>query len=256
MNKFNLKYILILIFLPLFIAATNFEELDKPPEGAYKGQMFFGSSLSMGFPIGSIIDAEKDFVDGSTYTFTDSETIKKIEVAHLAFGFGIFGEYMPIDYVGAKSQLHYSYIVQRSRFGADYKNEKGALYKDYSLLLGPVFHATYRKPWDITLHPFFGIAYSTFEATPVAKQLIDDYDPSTSNTYTSFVFGAELNGTIYFSGGLFISLGFKWIRNTIKLSKAVSDVNPQTNNEYLDGGTSGTIDSIHLMLQAGYAFYN
>jgi hypothetical protein len=44
--------------------AANFEELDKPPEGIYKGQILVGGYASIGMTLGSVIDAEDKFVKG------------------------------------------------------------------------------------------------------------------------------------------------------------------------------------------------
>ncbi len=254
MNKY---FFFIIIFFSIFcIAATNFDELDKPPEGAYSGQIFVGGSLFMGMPFGSIIKGEKDFIEDSTYTFSETETTKLIEITHLCMGLNIFAEYMPFDHIGTKLAFQNLYIVQRSRFGTDYSNKKGNLYKDYAFLLGPVFHLTYRKAWDVTLQPIIGLAYQTFEATPVAKKLIDNYNPSAENARFSALYGAELQGVVYFSGGLFISLGMQWLYLPIKFSESADETNPQTNNQYLDGKNKGTINSVSLIFSAGYAFYN
>jgi hypothetical protein len=64
------------------VHATHFEELDKPPEGAHKGQIHLGAFESIGVPYGRILDAENDFVRNSTYTFLSSLTTKKIMVRH------------------------------------------------------------------------------------------------------------------------------------------------------------------------------
>jgi hypothetical protein len=163
---------------------------------------------------------------------------------------------MPSDSLGIKLRLHNSQIVQRTRFGSEYSNSKGVLYRDFSLLAGPVIHATIRKPWDVTFHPFLGAAYSTYEATPIAKNLLDTYDPKTKYSYTSFVFGADVTGHIYLSGGIFISLGLQWIRNFAKLENPIVEQNPQTGAKYMNGKTSSTIDSFSIVLSSGYAFYN
>lgn len=59
------------------VLATQFEELDKLPEGAHKGQMILAAFATKGVPYGRIIHAESDFVRKSTYTFINSFTTKK-----------------------------------------------------------------------------------------------------------------------------------------------------------------------------------
>jgi len=102
-------------------AAIEFDELDKPPEGAHKGQMFLGVVISVGAPSGELVDAETAFVDGSTYTF-ENEVTKQLKVSHLFFGVGASFEYMPIDHVGAKTRAMQTIVVQRTEFGTDYEN--------------------------------------------------------------------------------------------------------------------------------------
>jgi len=67
-------------------------------------------------------------------------------------------------------------------------------------------------------------------------------------------YGAELNLTIYFSGGLYISIGTDWNKYPINFSPAYSL--SQGGNTYLDGKSSGNIQTINLALSAGYAFSN
>ncbi|MGL4368317.1 MAG: hypothetical protein ACRCUT_01375, partial [Spirochaetota bacterium] len=176
-----MKFFFIFLYTIFFAAGpafadTDFEELDKPPEGAYKGQILAGAFVSMGYPRGSMIDAEQDLIDGSTYTFTENETTKEIWISHLCYSFGAFAEYMPLDYLGVTARAGYSSIVQRSAFGKDYANVKGTLYRDFSFLAGPVLHATNRKPWDISLTPLAGITYGRYYAAPVARKLIKTYE--------------------------------------------------------------------------------
>jgi hypothetical protein len=69
-------------------------------------------------------------------------------------------------------------------------------------------------------------------------------------------YGADLTGTVYFSGGLFISLTAEWMRNSVTLKAPIDATNPQTGATYLGGGKSGTIDSWRIIISSGYAFSN
>jgi hypothetical protein len=253
--------IISLAALALFIEnaafAANFEELDKPPEGVYKGQILAGGYMSIGMAMGSIIDAEDKFVKGSTYTFSDSETTKALWINHISYSVGIFGEYLPIDYVGVYAKLGYSSVIQLTNFGKDYSNTRGSLYDGYTFLVGPNLHLTNRKPWDLSLAPLVGFAYGTYNATPVADKLLTGYDPANSkSTASGLIYGVELKLSLFFSGGFFLSLGGEWIRIPIKLSAPVDATNSQTGARFLNGGTSGEIDNVRFLLCAGYAFTN
>ena len=109
--------------------STEFDELDKPPEGAHKGQMLLGGFVCIGVPMGDLVDAEDDFLEDSVYTF-DNEVTKSIEVSHQSFAFGISFEYMPLDHIGSITRLRKTYIVQRSNFGSAYQNWRGYIYRD------------------------------------------------------------------------------------------------------------------------------
>lgn len=56
-----MKRAYITLFLIIFIAgcfplySSQFEELDKPPEGAHEGQMLVGGFFSIGMPYGDAI---------------------------------------------------------------------------------------------------------------------------------------------------------------------------------------------------------
>ena len=258
MNPLKMKQFFFMLLLCLSVpcaASTNFAELDKPPEGAYKGQLLVGGFFSLGFPTGSMIDAEDSFIKNSTYTFTKNETTKVIWISHLSYMVGGFCEYMPLDYIGLHAKAYYSAIVQRTTFGSDYENERKTLYHDFSLLVGPVFHATNRRPWDVALTPLIGLSYGEYHAAPIARTLISDYSPGSTKGKSSFLaYGADLTVSVYFSGGLYLALTAEWVRNKISLSAPVSQANPQTGAVYLNGGTSGTIDSWRLILSSGYAF--
>jgi hypothetical protein len=239
------------------LRAAAFEELDKPPEGAYKGQIIVGGFVSLGVVQGSAINAENNFVKGSTYTFSSIETTKAVWITHLTYSFGLFGEYMPIDYIGAYSKIAFSTVVQRTDFGKDYPNKRKDLYSDVEFLVGPNFHATNRRPWDISLAPLAGIAFGDYSAIPIGKNLFSGYYPSgTKGKASLLVFGAELKFSIFFSGGFCSSLGVEWIRNGITLSSPVSPANPQTGAVYMSGGKSGDIDNFRIVFCGGYAFSN
>lgn len=256
MKKKNITIFIATFFLLAspFVYASEFDELEKPPEGAHEGQMLLGAFVSIGTPGGKFIDAEDDFLKGSTHTF-DENNIKAIEVSHLAFGMGITFEYMPIDYVGAVAKLRKNYIVQQSNFGPEYENWKGYLYRDTSILVGPAIHSTYRKRWDFILTPLIGYNFASYGATPVARQIIDESTGERRRDSQGLSYGAELNCTLYFSGGLFISLGGEWLRNELKFDKPIRLTNPQTGRAY-DTSTEGNITSWGVVISAGYAFSN
>ena len=263
------------------LMAAEFDELEKAPEGAHKGQMLLGAFVSVFAPMGDCIDAEHSFlkqnpqnpaVPYSSYAF-ENGTSKRLDVTHLGFNFGLFFEYMPLDYLGARIKLRRTVITQRSNFGTDYENWNIALYQDFSFMAGPTLHVTNRKMWDIVLSPLVGYSIGTYNAAPVAGNiLIDrgkqfDFISGERTTFDYFVtgtrkksvkgllYGAEINLTIYFSGGLFISLGADWLRNPLKLGSF--DVrNPQTEGYYNDRKGLGTIDAIGGIVSAGYAFSN
>jgi hypothetical protein len=239
------------------VFAANFEELDKPPEGIYKGQILVGGYASMGIVRGSAIDAENKFVQGSSYTFSESDTTKAFWINHLSYSFGVYGEYVFIDYIGVTAKSGYSSVVQRTNFGKDYANKSAVLYRDFFFMLGPVLHATNRKPWDISISPMIGFSKGKYHATPVAAKYIDNYDPSNSSgKSSSLVYGADLKLTLFFSGGFVMSLGGEWTRNSFTLPGPVSETNPQTGKKFMNGGTSGTLDNYRIVVSGGYAFYH
>lgn len=258
-----MKKIFLIIFILIlhqisYPQSSQFEELDKPPEGAHQGQMFLGGFVSIGIPYGDLISGEEDFVKDNTYTFDESEITKELKVTHLSYDFGFSFEYMPIDYVGIKSKLKRVIIVQRTRFGADFQNWSENLYSNYSFLVGPSFHLTNRKQWDVTLTPVAGYAIAEYEATPIAAELVSGYKGDRKRDVSGITYGAELNLTIYFSGGLYISLGTDWNKYPIKFSPGYSLSQTIGSEEvtYLDGKNSGSIQTMNLAISAGYAFSN
>lgn len=239
--------------------SSQFEELDKPPEGAHKGQMLLGGSVSIGYTYGDIIKGEKDFVAENTYTFDESEVTKDFLITHLAYDFGISFEYMPIDHIGIKTKLKRVIIVQRTLFGSDFQNWNETLYKNYSFLFGPSFHLTDRKQWDITLTPVLGYAWAKYNATPIAAELLS------SSTYTDrddrerdvngLTYGAELSFAFFLSGGLYFTIGCDWNRYPLSFSPPIT-LSQSSGTTFLNGKTSGNIDTVNLSISAGYAFSN
>ena len=236
-------------------AAVRFDELDKPPEGAHQGQMLLGAFISFGKPRGDMIKAENEFLENTVHTF-DNGTTKLVEVTHYSIGLGVVFEYMPVNHIGIRSRFRNSLIVQKTNFGSEYENWRGTLYRGYSMNLGPSIHATVRKSWDFVLIPSIGYDYGTYSATPIASRIVDGYDGSTKQKVRGITYGAELNFTAYFSGGLFISVGGEWIRNMLTLKSEYDLTNPGTGKRYYEGKKSGTIDSYCFVLTSGYAFSN
>ncbi|MBN2403722.1 MAG: hypothetical protein JXN64_15200 [Spirochaetes bacterium] len=252
--------ILNLIYTSMALS-SEFDELDKPPEGAHEGQILLGAFFAFGWPKGQLIDAENDFLKDSYYTF-DSSISKSLEVSHQSYALGISAEYMPVNHFGAQLRLRRTYIVQSTTFGSEYENWKGYLYRDIAFYLGTAIHATTRKSWDFVFIPFIGYSMAKYNATPVAKKILQNYDPVNPEKYSGDMsresnglsYGAELNCSIYFTGGLYISMGAEWIRNKLKFDRGFDLTNPQTNRRY--SGSSGTIDTYSVIITAGYAFSN
>ncbi|MFC1671485.1 hypothetical protein ACFL20_13925 [Spirochaetota bacterium] len=260
-----ISIIINILLIPQFGFSVKFDELDKPPEGAHQGQMLVGAFVSLGSTLGSIIDAENDFIKNNTYTFSESEITKRLMVTHLSISVGVLFEYMPIDYLGVKTKLKSTSIVQRTVFGHQFENWTRALYVDFSFNVGPSVHVTNRKQWDFTLTPVIGYAVGEFTATPIANKLIKhvdddgiaDYDGSSGKIIHGFTCGAELNFIAYFSGGLFISLGFDWTMNMFNFSKAYNLTNPiSPNGQYFEGGKNSNPHTLSFIISSGYAFSN
>jgi hypothetical protein len=253
MARLALGILTLFLLLPLPLCAIDFDELDLPPAGAHGGQMLLGFFVTAGFAGGPLISAEEDFIQNSTYTF-ENETTKLIELAHLPLSFGVNYEYMPIDYVGIRGRIRRTWVIQRSTFGSDYENKRGTLYSDYSLLLAIAVHATNRKQWDFSFAPIIGYSFFRYTAASVPAKLFDNLS-SKNRTGSGFVYGVELNAIVYFSGGLFISLGYEWMRNPVAYSDAVNLTNPQTGAGYADT-SGGHIDTNSVIITVGYAFSN
>ncbi len=269
----KITVIIALLTAALSARAAQFEELDKPPEGAHKGQMMLGAFATIGVPYGTIIDAENDFVRNSTYTFTNNFITKKIMLQHLSFSYGIFYEYMPIDYLGIKVKIRQSSIIQRSQFGPEYQNWTKMMYSDFSFFLGPTVHCTSRKAWDISFTPLIGYALGKYTATPVGATLIRTSEiPSSPDLalyqYTFFynakrkqqaynlVVGGEINISMFFTGGFLLSFGFDWTMNMLKFKDYYYINNVQTYVWFFPNKNSSYVHSVSFMLSAGYAFSN
>jgi hypothetical protein len=242
--------------------ASEFDELDKPPEGSHEGQLFLGAFFAFGWPKSALIDSENDFLKNSYYTF-DNGISKSLEVSHQSYALGISAEYMPIDHFGAQLRFRRTYIVQSTIFGSEYENWKGYLYKDYSFYLGPTLHAVTRKSWDFVLIPLIGYSIAKYNATPVAKKTLQTYDATpvkysgdTGRKSKGLSYGSELNCTIYFTGGLYVSIGGEWIRNNLKFGRGFDLTNTQRPTQKYSAGTSATIDTYSVIISAGYAFSN
>ena len=258
----KLIIILLTVFSTTSIMASEFEELDKPPEGAHEGQMLLGGFVSAGLPFGDLITAEDDFLIGNWYILS-SETMKELIVNHLAFDFGISFEYMPIDHVGVKSKLRYTSVVQRTAFGSENENWNQGLFSCYSILLGPSFHLTVRKQWDVIFTPELGYGFGQYEATPIASQLVGNYNNGGAKDISCLIFGSELTLTIYFSGGVYMSLGTEYTYYPISFSPSYSLTQPLDNATNANGngrtysaGTGGSLQTVNLTISVGYAFSN
>jgi len=257
MRALYLKIIIpgILAFIFLFnngVYASQFEELDKAPEGAHKGQMFLSGAVAIGIPFGDIITAEEDFVSDNTYTHSNG-TIKELLITHLAYDYGIKFEYMPINHIGVRTRLKKQTIVQRTQFGSDYQNWNETLYTNYSFFVGPAFHLTERKRWDVAFTPLLGYAIGEYTATPIADQLINSYTNS-KKSVNSLCYGAELEFLAYFSGGFFFSIGVEYMSYTLDFGSGFNLT--QNSNTFMDGKTSGSINTVSFIISAGYAFSN
>jgi len=259
MNRiFALSIILFLVSLP--VKGANFEELDKPPEGAHAGQMFLGAFFAMGAPVGPIFEEEESFVKDVDYEIS-TDIYKKLWISHLSFNFGVSYEYMPIDHLGVKGKLKYNMTIQRTLFGSDYQNWTNTVYQDLSFLVGAAGHLTNRKQWDVVLTPVLGYSIAWFKPTPIAAHLLTgaptnyDYTDGGTRRADSFILGSELNFTTYFSGGLYLSIGFDWTINFVKFSSPFN-LTIDTVNYYYENERKAFFHTVSLIVSAGYAFSN
>lgn len=257
----KLIIILSILLSAASVMASEFEELDKPPEGAHEGQMLLGGFVSAGFPFGDLITAEDDFLVNNWYVL-GSGTMKELIVNHLVFDMGICFEYMPIDHVGAKSKLRYTTVIQRTAFGPENENWSSSLFSTYSILLGPSFHLTVRKQWDVTLTPEIGYGLGQYEATPIGSKLLDNYNNDSTRDIYGFIFGTELNLTIYFSGGVFMSVGTEYTYYPVSfspqysLSQPPEDLEQNNNGRTYSASSGGSLQTFNITISVGYAFSN
>jgi hypothetical protein len=70
------------------------------------------------------------------------------------------------------------------------------------------------------------------------------------------VVGAELNVSVYFTGGFFMSFGCDWTMNMLEFKDKFFMMNPQTLHLFFPMSTSSYLHSICFILSAGYAFSN
>ena len=258
MKKLILFFAIInILLIPRLGFSIKFDELDKLPEGAHKGQMMLGVFISLGSSLGEQIDAENDFLEYNTYTFSENDITKKLMVTHLSLSVGLQFEYMPIDYLGVKTKIKTTSIIQRTIFGTQLENWSKTLYVDFSFNVGPSVHVTNRKQWDFTLTPVIGYAVGEFRATPIANALVTGYSDGPKSIIHGLTFGTELNFTAYFSGGLFLSLGFDWTMNMLTFGNEFNLTNPVSpNNRYFEGKKTSSIHSLSFIVSSGYAFSN
>lgn len=271
-----------IIILALFLGAaplafaSQFEELDKDPEGAHRGQIFLGAFASIGGIFGELIDAENQFINYSTYTFTSNSITKMIKVNTMPMGYGLLFEYMPIDHLGLKTKIRRSTTIQRTMFGSQFQNWSRITYSDFSWYAGLSAHVSNRKQWDITFTPLLGYALATYRAAPIASLLIPEgylyqallgrttmsvdqalgFSGARKKTVNYLTVGGEANVCAYFSGGFFLTIGFEWIMNIIQLKKAFFLQNPQNYRYFYPGRRESYLHSYMISLSAGYAFYN
>ncbi len=265
-----MKIINVILFLCITATAVavTFEELDKPPEGAHKGQMLLGVSATVGVPYGKIISAEHNYIRNSTYTFADSLITKKIMLRHLFFSYGLSFEYMPVDHLGLKVKARRSTIVQTTMFGPQYQNWSRLIYGDYTFLFGSSVHVTTRKQWDISFTPFAGYSIGQYTAASIARQLVYRYQiislqkivygygGKRKKKADSPIVGGEISILIYFSGGFFLSMGTEWTMNILEFGNKYYLMNPQTYEWFYGNRKSSYLHSVCFILSAGYAFLN
>jgi len=260
MKKISLLLFIFLSFSFSVLYASEFDELDKAPEGAHKGQMLLGAVIFIGQPLGNIITAESTFLENNTYTFEDVDTPpRELWIAHLSFGLGINFEYMPWDHFGFKAIFRYNPIIQRTIFGSNLQNWNGILYYNFEFSVAPTFHITNRKQWDFVIIPKVGYSVAWYDATPIASQLLSDigYVPTIEERQKAahgWVVGSEVNFTAYFSGGVFLSLGFDWTLDLFSLDSVYSLT--QNGASFFEGETFAMIHSLGFILTVGYAFSN
>jgi hypothetical protein len=237
------------------IAESKFQDLDKEPIGAHKGQMFLGAFVSMGGILGDTVSAENLFIDNSVYTFNSSSISKLVWLADISFSAGLIYEYMPIDHLGIKAKFKGTLNIQRTLFGPNYQNWSQITYRDFSLYAGATAHVTNRKSWDITFSALFGYAAAGLTPAPVAYAL--NMSSYSAEAYAGgYTMCGEANFTAYFSGGLFVSFGFDWTMNIMSLNAPFTFTNSQTGASYAHDKKDFINHTLSFILSAGYAFSN
>ncbi|MDA3899978.1 MAG: hypothetical protein PF637_05595 [Spirochaetes bacterium] len=251
----SLRYIVFFGLIANLLALSRLEDIDKEPVGAYKSQILFGALISMGIPFDSAIEKETDFIKDTAYTFEEQEITKTVVLNHLNYSAHIFAEYIFMDHIGSRLSFGYNSVIQRTGFGKDYKNESKTLYKDFSILIGPAFHLTTRKRWDLVLIPQVGYALASYTPAPVANTLFDSFDQKKSFSDSSLIFGGQLEATRYFTNGLFISSGFAYTRQTLTF-KTFGMEAPLPEKSFNNGSNNTTLSIIKFYISAGYALYH
>ena len=249
-------YIITITILVMGVSvASQFDELDKAPEGAHRGQMVMSVYTGMGTVIGTMKESEDSFLTGSTYTFTESDVTKMLMVNYLIFKFGLSFEYMPMDHIGIKILINNTKLAQRTIFGSQYQNWSKNLHNEYTGLLGASYHLTSRKPWDLSSTLYAGYSMGTFSPSPIAGELMTTLTADSSKSTSGAVVGLDLSFTAYFSGGAIMSLSTGWFYHIISLDSPVSQINPVTTDSY-SNTVAQPFHDISVNLSIGYAFSN
>lgn len=236
-------------------ALSRLDDLDKNPVGAYGGQALFGASISLGIPSGSLMAAEDSFVQDTTYTFTEQEITKTVVISHLNYSASLFGEYMFVDRFGARLTLNRNYVIQRTHFGKNYKNESYPLFQDVAFLLGPTIHSTIREPWDVVFIPQLGLSMASYDPAPCADVLFTDFSQDKVFEQNIFVFGIEVHGMYYFENGVFVSAGIAYTHITLEHEPFGREA-PEPVVEYNDGKSEATLGLTRFIVSFGYALFH
>ena len=251
----KILYILLLLPIPLMAIDSQFDELDKVPEGAHEGQMLLVGYTAMGTIFGDMKNSEDNFLFGSTYTFIESDVTKMLMVNYLTFKFGVTFEYMPIDHLGVLISLNNNKIIERTIFGSQYQNWSSTLLNEYSALLGASYHLTNRKPWDLTATLWGGYSMGKFSPSPIGKILLTSFSGESQKSTSAFIVGGELNFIGYFSRGTMFSLGGGWFYHILSTDAVILQTNPVTTKPY-SSSLAQPFHDISIKLAVGYAFSN
>jgi hypothetical protein len=248
-------FFLLFIFITGAIAKSKFEDLDKDPIGAHKGQILLGAFFSMGGILGDTVTQENLFIANTVYTFSSSGTSKLVWLADIGFSAGLIFEYMPIDHLGIRTKFKGTLNIQRTLFGANYQNWSQVNYRDFSLYAGLAAHVTNRKQWDITFNVLAGYAAAGLTPATVAYAL-NKTAYSTEVYAGGYTMCGEVNFTAYFSGGLFFSIGFDWTMNMISVAAPFTFTNSQTGAVFASEKKDFINHTLSFIFSAGYAFSN